>query len=248
MDARGLMIKLESVTKAFKTPGGRNRLEILRGLDMSIAGGETVALVGPSGCGKSTLLNIIGGLDIADSGLVEVGGQDLAKLTPANLAQFRNRTVGFLFQNHHLLPQCSVLENALIPALAFSSRPDAKTSSRASELLEKVGLKDRLNHRPSELSGGERQRVALVRSVVLQPKVLLADEPTGALDPETAGHMAELLIHMNHDEGLTLVAVTHSMELASRMSRTLQFIDGTLRDISADHNQSGTSPSSSPSA
>ncbi len=232
---------LEGVTKSFRTPGTGEDLQILKGIEMAVPAGDSVALVGPSGCGKSTLLNIIGGLDRADSGKVIIQGEDLAAKSPDELARFRNQTVGFLFQNHHLLPQCSVLENALVPALAFHGEPDRETSDRAAGLLQRVGLGDRLTHRPSELSGGERQRVALVRSLVLQPAFILADEPTGSLDPETAAHMAELLLEMNRSQKLTLIVVTHSMELAAMMGRVLKFDSGRLVEVSAEaHSATGS--------
>lgn len=232
---------LEGVTKSFRTPGTGEDLQILKGIEMAVPAGDSVALVGPSGCGKSTLLNIIGGLDRADSGKVIIQGEDLAAKSPDELARFRNQTVGFLFQNHHLLPQCSVLENTLVPALAFHGEPDRETSDRAAGLLQRVGLGDRLTHRPSELSGGERQRVALVRSLVLQPAFILADEPTGSLDPETAAHMAELLLEMNRSQKLTLIVVTHSMELAAMMGRVLKFDSGRLVEVSAEaHSATGS--------
>jgi ABC-type lipoprotein export system ATPase subunit len=241
MAERSELIVLEGVTKSFRTPGTGEDLQILKGIEMAVPAGDSVALVGPSGCGKSTLLNIIGGLDRADSGKVIIQGEDLAAKSPDELARFRNQTVGFLFQNHHLLPQCSVLENTLVPALAFHREPDRETSDRAAGLLQRVGLGDRLTHRPSELSGGERQRVALVRSLVLQPAFILADEPTGSLDPETAAHMAELLLEMNRSQKLTLIVVTHSMELAAMMGRVLKFDSGRLVEVSADaHSATGS--------
>lgn len=222
------LIDLRDIRKKFFSPGGKSDLEVLKGVNLTVIRGDTVAILGPSGCGKSTLLNIMGGLDSPSEGEVILDGKRLNELSSTELAKFRNESIGFLFQSHHLLPQCSVLENVLIPCLAFQSKPSADTSEYAMHLLSEIGLKDRINHRPSQLSGGERQRVAFVRSLILKPKVILADEPTGSLDPETANRMADLLIDINNKEKLTLIAVTHSMELAQRMKRVLRFIDGKL--------------------
>lgn len=222
------LIRLEGIRKKFFSPGSESDLEVLKGVDLSIRRGETTAILGPSGCGKSTLLNIMGGLDSPSEGSITFGDKNLNKLSSVELARFRNQSIGFLFQSHHLLPQCSVIENVLIPCLAFQSSPKKETIEYANKLLVDIGLKERINHRPSQLSGGERQRVAFVRSLIQKPEVILADEPTGSLDPETANRMADLLIDINQKEQLTLIAVTHSMELAGRMKRVLRFSDGKL--------------------
>lgn len=227
------LIRLEGVRKIFFSPGSGGSLEVLKGVDLEVAQGESVAIVGPSGCGKSTLLNLIGGLDSPDDGSVFIENTNINSFSGEKLARFRNETVGFLFQNHHLLPQCSVMENVLIPCLAFHASPTSEMESRAKDLLQRIGLEDRMHHRPSQLSGGERQRVAFVRSLILNPKFILADEPTGSLDPETAKKMADLLLEMNQSEGLTLIVVTHSMELASRMGRTCRFANGLLVEDSS---------------
>lgn len=227
------VIVLEGVRKKFLMPGGHGEVQILRGIDAVIRNGERVAIVGPSGCGKSTLLNVIGGLEDVDAGRVLIQGRDIHGLKASELSAYRNKTVGFIFQNHHLLPQCSVLENAIVPVLAFQSRVAPAQLDRARTLLDRVGLKDRVTYRPRELSGGERQRVALVRALIMQPVFILADEPTGALDPVTAESMADLLLEMNQSEQLTLVLVTHSLGLAGRMDRVLSFSDGMLVESSA---------------
>lgn len=228
MEKDTTLLALNGVTKKFHSPGPGGPLEVLKSVNLSVLHGDSISIVGPSGCGKSTLLNIIGGLDAPDSGTVKIDGCNLYELRSAQLAEFRNKSVGFLFQNHHLLPQCSVIENVLIPGLATSSSPSLEMRERGETLLEKIGLSDRIHHRPSQLSGGERQRVAFVRSLIMKPQFILADEPTGSLDPKTAETMTELLIEMNETSGLTMIIVTHSMELAGRMKRKVSFSDGAL--------------------
>ena len=202
---------------------------VLREVTLEIGRGESVAIVGPSGSGKSTLLNIMGTLDRPDRGQVLLDGRELNQLDDIQLAAVRNREIGFIFQSHHLLPQCTVLENVLVPTLANN---DAALHNgaveRAKQLLEKVGLGARHTHRPGQLSGGERQRVAVVRALINKPKVLLADEPTGALDRASAQNLAELLVQLNREEGVTLIVVTHALDLAKRMSRVLELRDGKL--------------------
>lgn len=225
-------LSLRAITKQYPSPEGMEPVSVLHELSLDLEAGEAVSIVGPSGCGKSTLLNIIGTLDTPTSGEVILNGKDLATLSEDDVAQVRNRSIGFVFQSHHLLPQCTVLENVLIPTLAYASNSSPeKKKSRAEGLIERVGLTPRSHHRPSQLSGGERQRVALVRALVNQPVLLLADEPTGSLDPETARQLSDLLIDLNREEGVTLVVVTHSMELASRMPRRLQLEQGRLTDV-----------------
>ena len=188
-------------------------------------------IVGPSGCGKSTLLNIIGALDRPTSGRVLFDGQDLAALDDNELAKIRNKQIGFVFQMHHLLPQCTVLENVLVPTLAGKDRSAMEQArERATNLLQRVGLKEFLLHRPGQLSGGQRQRVAVVRALINQPKLLLADEPTGSLDREASEKIADLLVELNRSEKVTLIVVTHSHELAKRMGRVVELTEGSLKD------------------
>ncbi len=215
------LLKLADISKRYdeKTP-------VLCGTGLAVEHGESVAVTGPSGCGKSTLLNIIGTLERPDAGTLEFAGTDLLTLNERATAEFRNRKIGFVFQLHHLLPQCSVLENVLVPALVNKNAGDVK--ARALRLLERVGLSDRLNHRPGQLSGGERQRAAVVRALINQPQLLLADEPTGSLSREGADNLVQLLLELNREENLTLIMVTHSMRLAERMDRCLKLENGNL--------------------
>jgi lipoprotein-releasing system ATP-binding protein len=224
-----MIIELADLKKTYAAPDGSDAVPVLNGVSLDVAKGDTVAIVGPSGCGKSTLLNIIGALDHADSGKVQVAGQELSTLNADALAKFRNETVGFVFQLHHLLPQCTILENVLVPTLARSER-DGIVEKRAKEILSAVGLEHRLNHRPGQLSGGERQRAAVARALINNPKVLLADEPTGALDRVNAARLVDLLLEMNRSQGVPIIMVTHAVDLARRMSRVLELVDGKLFD------------------
>jgi predicted ABC-type transport system involved in lysophospholipase L1 biosynthesis ATPase subunit len=201
---------------------------VLRGVSLELGAGRSVAIVGPSGSGKSTLLNIMGALDHPTSGTVEIAGRSPAGMGDDALARLRNETVGFVFQRHLLLPPCSVLENALVPALATRREATAEQVARARSLLAQVGLGDRLDHRPAELSGGECQRVAVVRALANRPSVLLADEPTGSLDEATASDLMDLLARLNREEGVALVVVTHALHLARRMDRVLRLHEGRL--------------------
>ena len=219
-----MLAELQNVTKSYRT--GAGAVPVLNGISLTIAEGETVAITGPSGCGKSTLLNLLGALDQADSGEIRVAGRDLTKLTAQQLAEFRNTTVGFVFQLHHLLPQCTVLENVLVPAIVRKDADRAALRARAAKLLEAVGLSHRLDHRPGQLSGGERQRAAVARALINEPKLLLADEPTGALDRASAERLADLLAEVHQREKVTIVMVTHAPELARRMGRVLALVDG----------------------
>jgi len=195
----------------------------------SLNGGEALAIMGPSGSGKSTLLYIIGALEPPTSGTVSVNGQNPFSLDAAGVAAFRNRQVGFIFQDHHLLPQCSALENVLIPTMAAApARGSEDAGQRARRLLARVGLSDRLDHRPAELSGGERQRVAIARALINRPPLVLADEPTGNLDRRTAETVADLLLELYQEENTMLVLVTHSLELAKRFPRRAELLDGGL--------------------
>ena len=221
----GLLV--ENVSRQFPTRA--EPLVVLRDVSLALQQGENLAIVGPSGSGKSTLLSIIGTLDSPSGGRVVLDGQDPARLDEPRLAAFRNRRIGFVFQDHHLLPQCSVLENVLVPTVAAGpTKPEAVR--RAGMLLDRVGLKDRLDHRPAELSGGERQRVALARALINQPTLLLADEPTGNLDRTTAARIAELLLDLQQHEQMMLIVVTHSDRLAGLMSRQLELDEGKLRE------------------
>ncbi len=218
------MLKAESIYKRFPTRAAD--LIVLRGVSLSLDVGQSAVIVGPSGSGKSTLLNILGTLEPPTEGRVLLDGCDPFSLPPRELARFRNRSVGFIFQDHHLLPQCSVLENVLLPTLA--ERRDDDPTVRAGRLLERVGLAERLDHRPAELSGGERQRVAIARALINRPKLVLADEPTGNLDRGTAERVGELLTELHQDRDLVLLVVTHSETLAERFGRKYELVDGTL--------------------
>ncbi len=223
------LLKLEKVTKHYAAMAGAEPVAVLRDVDLALAPGESLAIIGPSGCGKSTLLNLLGTLDQPTSGRVWLDGIDLGTLGERELAGIRNRQIGFIFQSHHLLPQCSVLENVLVPTLADpSGKLRAHADERARKLLQRVGLEARLHHRPGQLSGGERQRVAVVRALINNPKLLLADEPTGSLDRASASALGELLAGLNREEGVTLVVVTHALDLARQMQRVLELRDGTL--------------------
>jgi lipoprotein-releasing system ATP-binding protein len=206
---------------------GGNRLAVLRDLSLAVEAGEMVAIVGASGVGKSTLLHLLGGLDRADHGTVTIGGVEITSLRDAELVAFRNRQVGFVFQFHHLLPEFSALENAEMP-LRIARAPLAEARPRAQELLEVVGLTDRLTHRPGMLSGGEQQRVAVARALVMRPSLLLADEPTGDLDEQTADALHALLRGMHRTYGLTSVIATHNPRLAAACDRVLRLEGGRL--------------------
>ena len=223
------LLKLENVSKSYRAAEGRAPVPVLRDVSLEIAAGESLAIVGPSGCGKSTLLNIIGTLDHADSGRVLLGGQDLSTQDERALAAIRNREIGFIFQSHHLLPHCTVWENVLVPTLAEKNSATANgAEQRAERLLKRVGLSDRIHHRPGQLSGGERQRVAVVRALINQPKLLLADEPTGALDRASADELAKLLGELNREENVTLIVVTHALDLAQQMGKVFEIREGVL--------------------
>jgi ABC-type lipoprotein export system ATPase subunit len=223
-----MLLEIRNLTKTYHAPDGGDAVDVLRGVDLSLDAGGSLSIVGPSGSGKSTVLNIVGALDKADAGEVLVEGRDVEKLGEKDLAAYRNATVGFIFQLHHLLPQCTILENVLVPTLAGGKDDRGRLRERAEKLLDSVGLKHRLHHRPGELSGGERQRVAVARALINQPKLLLADEPTGALDRVNAARLVDLLVELNRAQGVTLIMVTHAPELAQRMGRVLELMDGKL--------------------
>jgi len=249
MPAPATLLELTDVTKRYAAPGGADAVPVLNRISLEAARGESLAIVGPSGSGKSTLLQIIGTLDRPTSGRVLLDGRDLSQLDERQLAAVRNRQIGFIFQSHFLLPQCTVWENVLVPTLASveqaSSLSPIETkesetgappvqretaAARAERLLKRVGLGERMNHRPGQLSGGERQRVAVVRAMINQPELLLADEPTGSLDHASAQSLGQLLVDLNREEGVTLIVVTHALELAGRMGRVLRLTDGRLAE------------------
>ena len=249
MSASAHLIELRNVAKRYEA------VSVLADVSLNITRGESLAIVGPSGSGKSTLLQIIGTLDRATSGEVLLDGKNLAALDDLQLAEVRNQQLGFVFQSHYLLPQCTVLENVLVPTLARSSRREKADSNsalrtphsaldqslvtsaatetveaRALRLLKRVGLGERLHHRPGQLSGGERQRAAVVRALINRPQLLLADEPTGALDHASATALGQLLVELNKEEGVTLIVVTHALDLAKRMGRVARIEDGRLAE------------------
>ena len=226
-----MLLEIKNLTKTYRAPDGGDAVEVLRSVDLSVAAGETIAITGPSGSGKSTVLNIVGALDRADAGEVLVDGRDVLQLGAAEVAAYRSTTVGFIFQLHHLLPQCTVLENVLVPTLAQRGGDRRALRERAESLLAAVGLEHRRGHRPGQLSGGERQRVAVARALINQPKLLLADEPTGALDRVNAGRLVDLLAELNRTQGVAVIMVTHAPELAGRMGRVVELVDGKLVEV-----------------
>ncbi|MHB8416530.1 MAG: ABC transporter ATP-binding protein [Myxococcales bacterium] len=219
------LVRIRGLKKSY-TLGGK-RIDVLRGVDLDIAAGEMVSLIGASGVGKSTFLHVLGTLDLPSEGEVLIAGEDVFSRSEAALADFRNRTIGFVFQSHYLLPEFSALQNAAMPAL-IQRLPEAEAQARSRRMLEAVGLGERLEHKPGELSGGEQQRVALARALVLEPRLLLADEPTGNLDPQTGEGIHQLLFEMNQKLGITAVVVTHNETLAKRMPRSLRLANGLL--------------------
>jgi lipoprotein-releasing system ATP-binding protein len=225
----GNMIEASGLVKTFATNG--STVSALKGIDLEIKKGETLAVVGVSGSGKSTLLHILGTLDRPTEGAVLYEGQDVFNKNDGELAVFRNRQIGFVFQFHYLLPEFSALENVMMPPL-IQRMELKKAREAATEILERVGLGERLSHRPGELSGGEQQRVAIARAVVLKPKVILADEPTGNLDLETGQSILDLFLKLNKEEGLTLILVTHNPSLAMRLRKRIKLLDGRIVDES----------------
>ncbi len=223
------MLELKNISKSFGTPGQTNFRQVLRELNFQMDEGESVAILGPSGSGKTTLLNIIGSLDFPDSGEFLFKKRDVRSFNSHELDKFRNLEIGFVFQFHHLFPQCSLLENILIPSILIKDKSEKKKIySRAEILLKRVGIWDHKDKLPGNMSGGECQRAAVVRAMINSPSLLLADEPSGALDSKNAGNIAELLIDLNKNDGLSLLVVTHSLELAGRMQKTYQLVDGKL--------------------
>ncbi len=219
------LLNAKNVSKRYATRSGD--LVVLRDVSLALDAGDSIAIMGPSGSGKSTLLNILGTLDTPSDGTIMIHGADPFSLSDRELARFRNQRIGFVFQEHHLMPQCSVLENVLLPTLVEASSEGGL--DRARELLKRVGLSDRLDHRPAELSGGERQRVAIARALINEPALLLADEPTGNLDAKTAAGVGDLLLEMHGDQRCGLVVVTHSEPFAERFGRRVSIVDGAFQ-------------------
>ncbi len=217
------IISCQNISKRFKE--GKLDVEVLRGINLDIHAGEKVAIVGSSGSGKSTLLHILGGLDLPSEGSVQILGQDIAKLSDAERGVLRNKSLGFIYQFHHLLPEFTALENVAMPLLIGGAKV-ADATDKASEILEKVGLGERLNHKPGQLSGGERQRAAIARALVTQPQAVLADEPTGNLDHKTALHIFDLMQSLNQEMQTAFIIVTHDMQLAEKMDKVYNLIDG----------------------
>ncbi len=225
--AGGTRVEVINLHKVFEH-GGRD-LQVLHGITFTLEAGEMAAIVGPSGVGKSTLLHILGTLDLPTSGQLKYGGLDVTKLGSSALADFRNKKIGFVFQFHHLLPEFTAVENAMMPCL-IQRLERREAEARAVGILKRVGLGHRLTHKPGELSGGEQQRVALARAMVMEPAVLLADEPTGNLDSHTGAEIHSLLVELNRERGSTMLIVTHNPDLAALMPRTLRMVDGGLVD------------------
>jgi len=217
------LVIVEGLRKSFQHMG--RTLEVLKGIDLNIYAGEILSIVGPSGAGKSTLLHCIGTLDLPTSGRIRLAGEELTTMSSARLASVRNHEIGFVFQFHHLLPEFNALENLMLPGL-IQSRPRKEMEKRARALLEEVGLAERATHRPGELSGGEQQRVAIARALALDPKLVLADEPTGNLDSATSGAIHDLFFQINREHGTTIVVVTHNPGFAESMPRVVRMVDG----------------------
>ncbi|HKK01619.1 MAG TPA: ABC transporter ATP-binding protein [Desulfuromonadales bacterium] len=224
-DGRDALIEVKGLSRSFHS--GRERLEVLRDIDLTIGRGERVAIVGASGAGKTTLMHILGGLDHPGDGSVLFEGQDVFGLKGPALDAFRNRTIGFVFQFHQLLPEFSALENVMMPAL-IARQSQHEAALQAEALLQEVGLGARLSHKPGQLSGGEQQRVAIARALVMSPQLLLADEPTGNLDSRTSDEIYRLLQQLHRERGLTIIIVTHSESLARRLDRVVHMEDGRL--------------------
>ncbi len=227
---------LRHVYKNYDSPAGLPSIQVLVDISLKVAPGESIAIAGPSGSGKSTLLNIMGTLDRPTSGSVIIGGRELSGLPEKKLAEIRNREIGFIFQLHHLLPQCTIMENVLVPTLPAgghgrkNSHDTQAHDERAKRLLSRVGLDERSLHRPGQISVGECQRTAVVRALINKPGLILADEPTGSLDKTAADNLTELLLELNREEGSTLVVVTHSLEIARRMDRLFSLRNGKLEE------------------
>jgi len=223
-----MLLQLKNISKGYGDPEKSNFRKVLEGLNLEIEKGQKVAIAGPSGSGKTTLLNLIGTLDLPDSGEIYFRGKEITRYSQKELAHFRNRELGFVFQLHHLLPQCTLWENVLLPVLPIRKVVGKVEKEWAEHLLRKVGLWEQRNQKPSELSGGESQRTAVVRALMNKPQLVLADEPTGALDEQNAENLTDLLQRLSVDEGITLIVVTHSNELASQMDKVFHLKNGRL--------------------
>ncbi|HEX2876731.1 MAG TPA: ABC transporter ATP-binding protein [Polyangiaceae bacterium] len=243
------LVIVEDLHKSFLHMG--RRLDVLRGIDLNIHAGQILAIVGASGAGKSTLLHCIGTLDLPSAGRIRLGGEELTTMSGSRLAAVRNRSIGFVFQFHHLLPEFNALENVMLPGL-IQGKSRKEMERRASALLEEVGLSHRVSHRPGELSGGEQQRVAVARALVLDPKLLLADEPTGNLDSSTSDAIHDLFFQINKQHGTTIVVVTHNSAFAESMPRVVRMRDGKVETDDVGRNQrphtASTPPAAAPSA
>lgn len=226
-DQSATRLMVAGLRKAYPDAPGASEVEVLAGIDLTLSAAESAAITGPSGCGKTTLLNIIGTLDTPTAGTVAINGQSITTLCENERAELRASQIGFVFQEHHLLPQCTAIENVMIPTLASGAGQEG-AKARAAELLQRVGLDERMNHRPDQLSGGQRQRVAIVRALINRPALLLVDEPTGALDSTTADQIMDLLIELNASEQTAMLMVTHAPTLAARLGRTLRLEQGQL--------------------
>ncbi len=220
-----LLLETKNLSKHFSE--GELRVDVLKGIDFSINKNESVAIIGASGSGKSTLLHLLGGLDVADTGEIVINGEDIGKLNDEQRGEMRNKHLGFIYQFHHLLPEFSALENVAMPLLIRRSN-EKEVFDKANDLLEKVGLAQRVQHRPGELSGGERQRAAIARALVTEPACILADEPTGNLDEKTADQVFELILELNQSLGTSLIMVTHNLELSKRVDRVVELKEGVL--------------------
>lgn len=224
------MITIQNLSKVYETPG--ESVRVLDGLHLQLAAGEAVAVVGPSGSGKTTLLNLLGALDRPSGGAILIDGKDIGTYSPEEAGRFRNRSLGFIFQQHHLLPQLTVLENVLVPRLAGGwEETPAQTEARARELLARVGLGHRLDHLPWQLSGGEKLRAAVARALINRPALVLADEPSGLLDQAASDKVADLLLQLNREDGVTMIVVTHNLGLARRIGRVFALADGKLKEV-----------------
>jgi len=230
MTDQAVLLELTNVTKRFDSPDGGLARTVLDDVNLRVEAGQSLAICGPSGSGKSTLLNIIAALDRPSAGHVILDGRDLAGLDDAALADVRAGAVGMVFQLHHLLGQCTVLENVLVPTMVRPVADGEAPEARAARLLDRVGLAEHLSHRPGQLSGGQRQRVAVVRALINRPRLLLADEPTGALDRKSADNLADLLVELNAEEDVALIVATHAADLAARMQCVYELYDGMLAE------------------
>jgi len=229
-----MIIELDKVSKYYQNQG-KNTRNVLNEISLSIKAGDSISIIGPSGSGKSTLLNILGTLDLPSSGIVKIRDKEIQQFNEKQLAEIRNQNIGFIFQMHHLLPQLSLIENVLVPTIPFIDKSSKKDlHSRAMNLLEKVGLADKIQQRPGQLSGGECQRVAVVRALINNPELILADEPTGSLDEDSAANLGELLSQINKEQNVAMVIVTHSLDLAKKMDKIYKLDHGKLNLMSND--------------